>query len=154
MLYAAAAVGLWALKWSGGAPSAEKLPIHFSVGEGAWEMGMDLSSDGKYLLVHGYMGDVCIDLSEGTARDAGRRLWTRGAAFVPFSHLYFCACKDGLITLQAPGEEPAFRFQEDGMPDQSRHTRLAVSPEGDMLAVVTKQNGVALYDLEWNYAFS
>ena len=39
------------------------------------------------------------------------------------------------------------------MPERDDETRIAVSPEGDLLAVATKNNGVALYDLEWNYEF-
>ena len=67
--------------------------------------------------------------------------------------MYFCACTDGIITLEEPGKGELFRFRDDDIPNEIDETRIAVSPLGDMLAVSTKRNGVALYDLEWNYEF-
>ena len=153
-LYAAGAKGVWALTWGGGTASMRKLPVDFSVGKYPLEMRMERSADGRYLLIHGYMGNEVIDLvEEKHAFTPGYGISMRDGALVPFSDLYFCACKDGVISLRDPSKGEVFRFREEGMPERDDETRIAVSPEGDLLAVATKNNGVALYDLEWNYEF-
>lgn len=153
-LYAAGCKGVWALTWGGNGAQMRKLPVSFSVGKYPLEIRLECSADGRYLLVHGYMGNEVIDLvEEKRAFTPGYGLYMCDGAFVPFSDMIFCACKDGVISLQAPSKGEVFRFREEGMPERSDEIRIVVSPEGNMLAVSTKMNGVAVYDLEWNYEF-
>ena len=153
-LYAGCADRVLELAWSQNTASIREIPARFRVGKYRREIRMDISMDGQYLLMHGDMGTEVIDLHrEGERYTAAYGLQACDGAFVPLSDMYFCACTDGIIIPEEAGKGELFRFRDDDIPNEIDETRIAVSPLGDMLAVSTKRNGVALYDLEWNYEF-
>ena len=156
-LYAAGPDSVYVLSWQNGKGTGKKIFSSSGFGRGE-PVSVLVSPDARFLLVSGTSGRhmlCCPDI--GWAKPLQADAAILSTVFVPRTDKIFCTCRDATVRLleyRADREEACrevFRFSVPGL--SGNPAPLAVSNAGDALAVSTAQNGVDVYELEWNYEF-
>ena len=158
ILYAVCGNSVFALSWLNGTIVVQLAVsnLHLRQEPGVSET-LQVSPDGSFMLVSGRMGrhQLC-DLKNGSVRPLQADTTILSTAFVPRTKKIFCTCADETVRLVEYGTEDgacreAFRFSVPEL--TKRPAPIAVSNAGDALALSTAQNGLNVYELEWNYEF-